>query len=198
LNKKCKALTSNVYHPCERGKFLRVAFRRQGWRGKGLIFCRSRVQVSRGTAKSLSAACVGPLGGPAVCALYTFYSDQMVWECQTETLWASDIAPQWIEKRSRRLLLCPTNLGTSDRQPKDPTLLWLETVDEYASRRLTVSSDVFTAISGLARAVRSRSISELTYAAGIWLEDWRRGILWSSKGFATQRTSDQYIAPSWS
>jgi len=71
-------------------------------------------------------------------------------------------------------------------------------VDEYASRRLTVSSDVFPAISGLARAVRSRPTSELTYAAGIWLEDWRRSILWSSEGFATQRTSDQYIAPSWS
>jgi hypothetical protein len=119
-----------------------------------------------------------------------FYSDQMVWECQTDTLWASDIAPQWIVKPARRQLLHP--------EWKDLNLLWFETVDEYASRRLTVSSDLFPAISGLARAVRSRSTSEMTYAAGIWLEDWQRGILWSSKGFATQRTSDQYIAPSWS
>jgi hypothetical protein len=128
-----------------------------------------------------------------------FCSDQMVWECQEDTLWASDSAPQLILEPPRRQILCLTNqvIRTSGRQ-QTPTLLWLETVNEYAGRRLTVFSDFFPAISGLARAVRSQSTSEMTYAAGIWLEDWRRGILWSSDGLAMKRKSDRYIAPSWS
>jgi hypothetical protein len=127
-----------------------------------------------------------------------FYSDQMVWECQKDTLWASDSAPQFIAEPPRRQFLCPTNIETSGQQQKEPTLLWLNTVHEYAGRRRTVPSDVFPAISGLARAVHSLSTSKMTYAAGIWLEDWRRGIMWSCAGYATRRTSGQYIAPSWS
>jgi hypothetical protein len=127
-----------------------------------------------------------------------FHSDQMVWECQTNTLWASDRVPKFLAEPPRRQPLCPMNIGTSGQQRKEPTLLWLNTVNEYADRRRTVASDVFPAISGLARAVHSLSTSKMAYAAGIWLEDWRRGILWACGGYVTKRTSGQYIAPSWS
>jgi hypothetical protein len=39
-----------------------------------------------------------------------FYSDQMVWECQMDTLWASDIAPQW-----RKTFSAPASLPNQYR-----------------------------------------------------------------------------------
>ncbi|KAM7182944.1 HET domain containing protein [Rhypophila sp. PSN 637] len=83
--------------------------------------------------------------------------------------------------------------------PRNKTQLLLDyyaLVKEYTSRQLTFGSDKFPAFSGLARRL-SPTLGQ--YAAGIFLSDWRRGLLWYSEGrYAPHAPPHPYRAPSWS
>ncbi|KAK0100835.1 hypothetical protein ONS95_007282 [Cadophora gregata] len=69
---------------------------------------------------------------------------------------------------------------------------WYRQVNEYATRELTHFTDRFPALSGLAKEYSDRT--GYHYTAGIWLEDFRRGLLWKSIGGRT----DARYSPSWS
>ncbi|CAG8951084.1 hypothetical protein HYFRA_00006482 [Hymenoscyphus fraxineus] len=71
---------------------------------------------------------------------------------------------------------------------------WYQVLCDYAERSLTVPSDKFYALSGLAREFQSRT--QATYVAGLWREDLLRGLLWSY--LCRGRRAVKYRAPSWS
>jgi hypothetical protein len=60
-------------------------------------------------------------------------------------------------------------------------------------RSLTIEEDRLPAISGIARQIQS--LTNLTYTAGVWIED-IRSFAWSAYGSA--QLTRNYRAPSWS
>ncbi|KAM7210750.1 HET domain containing protein [Rhypophila decipiens] len=96
-----------------------------------------------------------------------------------------------------RLLSCSSSVSLSSRNNKRQLLLdYYALVKEYTSRQLTFGSDKFPAFSGLARRL---SPTLGPYVAGIFLSDWRRGLLWYTEGrYAPHAPPCPYRAPSWS
>lgn len=76
----------------------------------------------------------------------------------------------------------------------EPRKRWLNIVEEYAKRALIFESDRLLAISGIAREVYAQT--EMTYLAGIWMEDLYRSLLWTT--LSAGKPPEKYIAPSWS
>ncbi|KAJ4373686.1 hypothetical protein N0V86_007829 [Didymella sp. IMI 355093] len=84
--------------------------------------------------------------------------------------------------------------------PHDPTSLpWLEIVEQYTMRGLSVSSDKLIAISAVAQRLVSLTQGKWgRYYAGIWEERFFEQLLWAmSTGEITKRPAE-YRAPSWS
>jgi hypothetical protein len=67
---------------------------------------------------------------------------------------------------------------------------WYKKVNNYSNRHLTYFNDRFPAFSGLAKDFAERT--GYHYKAGIWLEDFRRGLLWQS----CDRAVHPEVAPS--
>ncbi len=74
---------------------------------------------------------------------------------------------------------------------------WYDLVSSYGKCGLTVASDIFPAISGIA-SFMERATQDL-YIAGLWARDLHRGLLWTAPD-STMSKPDlrQYRAPSWS
>ena len=149
-----------------------------------------------------------------------FTSGQLLWECCQNVYMESCIEPivnmseerssfysnSWTDTSLKRTLVDPplTLLRTEeDRQWHREMVYqrWYTTVTEYTRRQLTFESDVFPALSGLARSVQSKLGDR--YIAGIFDGDMIRGLLWTRfvlRG-SKERTfaqNHEYKAPSWS
>jgi hypothetical protein len=74
---------------------------------------------------------------------------------------------------------------------------WYDTIMLYGKCGLTVESDIFPAIAGIAHAVGKSTGDE--YYAGHWKQDLHRGLLWTAPD-STLKQHDirKYRAPSWS
>ncbi|KAG0645686.1 hypothetical protein D0Z07_8717 [Hyphodiscus hymeniophilus] len=125
-----------------------------------------------------------------------YASKQLYWECQKhrkvesiEGVVETAGALTKIETHMKHMFLrSPSNLVLRNS--------WYTIVESYMQRDLTRSEDKFPAISGLAREIANQT--GFTYKAGIWLEDFRRGLLWSYCATGYRSTTWKYIAPSWS
>src|SRR5437773_3949380 len=73
---------------------------------------------------------------------------------------------------------------------------WYALVNEYSSRDITKETDIFPALSGVAR--RFQQATKDTYLAGLWRNDIQRGLLWSDGWWPGRRRRACYIGPSWS
>lgn len=74
---------------------------------------------------------------------------------------------------------------------------WYDLVTLYTKCTLTIASDIFPAISGIASAISSSTHE--TYIAGLWLRDLHRGLLWSAPDSTNSKPDlREYRAPSWS
>jgi hypothetical protein len=79
-------------------------------------------------------------------------------------------------------------------------LTWRRIVERYSSRLLTHQTDELPAISGLAHEIQAAYGSE--YAAGIWIDDLPRALLWTSNPryshmhFPLQLTNPLRLEPS--
>jgi hypothetical protein len=71
-------------------------------------------------------------------------------------------------------------------------LWWYEQVGDFIGRTLTYPTDRFPALSGLTQEFQNRT--GYYYVAGVWLEDFRRGLLWVTYGASINLNH----APSWS
>ena len=123
------------------------------------------------------------------------------WECQKMA--SKEITP-WLQQGnllSKELHNIPKtslpprmDINNPDPWHSDAGSLawWYLQVNDYMKRQLTFKKDHFPAISGLAREFAKRT--GYTYVAGIWVEDFQRGLLW--RGAAS--TGYSPFAPSWS
>jgi len=74
---------------------------------------------------------------------------------------------------------------------------WYDLVTLYTKCALTVASDIFPAISGIASAIAVATQDR--YVAGLWEHDLHRGLLWSAPDSTNSKPDlRQYRAPSWS
>ena len=87
-------------------------------------------------------------------------------------------------------------LGTKT-QLSDLFDAWYDLVSLYGKCFLTQPSDIFPAISGIARAI-ALSIND-RYISGLWYQDLHRGLLWSAPDSTVSKRDLRHIrAPSWS
>ena len=74
---------------------------------------------------------------------------------------------------------------------------WYDLVSLYTKCELTVASDIFPAISGIASCIASATQDR--YVAGLWIRDIHRGLVWSAPDSTISKPDlRQYRAPSWS
>jgi hypothetical protein len=123
------------------------------------------------------------------------------WHCQTHT--STEIRPTLTQRHLevRQLHKIPhKSIPARMDYPidyqlfGDPATLawWYFQVSDYTMRQLTFRKDRFPAIAGLAREFAERT--GYHYMAGIWAEDFQRGLLW--KGEVAESYSG--LCPSWS
>lgn len=132
--------------------------------------------------------------------LYT--TDQLVFECEARKYCESDEHSQGdntdaMYEHLKRYFSVP--LEGKSRFPRlesffDPGYRWYSLVNDYSARDMTDRNDIFSAVSGLAREIQIQTTE--TYAAGIWLGDIHKGLLWRTNG--TGKFTEAYHAPSWS
>lgn len=148
---------------------------------------------------------------------------QLYWECRTgaaheDGAWTPEESESgWYKHQIRFLKLRkaflnpppPDGGGQVDRAYWDR---WYELLTNYSSRKLSFGSDILPAISGMAQRFQdSVGPSSAQYAAGLWTQDMRHGILWGAQkmhqalrkvaGFNECRELSrppQQMAPSWS
>jgi hypothetical protein len=74
---------------------------------------------------------------------------------------------------------------------------WYDLVSLYGKCALTKESDIFPAISGIAKAIANATGDR--YIAGLWKHDLHRGLLWSAPDSTSSKPGlRRYRAPSWS
>jgi hypothetical protein len=74
---------------------------------------------------------------------------------------------------------------------------WYDLVMLYGKCDLTISADIFPAISGIVKSISRASGDE--YVAGLWKGDMHRGLLWTAPdSTSSRRDLRRYRAPSWS
>ena len=133
-----------------------------------------------------------------------YVNNQMVFEYQQRVRSESNIAPistsplvyegikmYFLNEQQRQQLAS----GQGPNQGLyDIVLRWIFLVEQYVTRKITFHSDRMPAIAGIAEEVQRQT--GYTYAAGLWIQDLHRGLLWSYHGRGTM--GETYTAPSWS
>ncbi|OBT81175.1 hypothetical protein VE02_10248 [Pseudogymnoascus sp. 03VT05] len=132
---------------------------------------------------------------------------QLYWECRgllcaadgdepdkynENQFWRWHHGPQDIQK------LTP-NSTVADITPQKYRELystWYSILEEYSKRNLTVTSDKFPAISGI--AAQFAHLTGDKYVAGLWGKDLRVGLLWRCEEPKNSRRPQEFRAPTWS
>jgi len=141
-----------------------------------------------------------------------YSSEETVWECQSH-----------IEREGNCWPLVPAAMVKQQNEPwrsaygekflmprlaasiyaldidKDRDLCfhtWYQLVTDYSGRALTKPSDRLPALRGLADEFARRT--RCTYVAGLWKEDFIRGLLWVAAGSGNACEAKPWRAPSWS
>jgi hypothetical protein len=73
---------------------------------------------------------------------------------------------------------------------------WHELVQEYTTKQLSYEKDIFPALQGVAR--RMRTFGDQGYYAGLWASSICRDLLWYTKDSRQTRRPQNWRAPSWS
>jgi hypothetical protein len=148
--------------------------------------------------------------------LLLFSHVQMSWRCRSQQ--ASERIPEGNDRFTRHSpeeVLRPVILGLQkfDSMIRDSTInaaapliddqltsvynAWYDLVMLYGNCHLTIKSDIFPAISGIAKAIAIATGEE--YSAGLWKRDLHRGLLWTAPDSTSSRQDlREYRAPSWS
>lgn len=123
------------------------------------------------------------------------------WHCQTHS--STEIRPSLTQRHlevrefhniPNKSLPARMDYGINYKILGDSATLawWYFQVSDYTMRQLTFKKDRFPAIAGLAKEFAHRT--GYSYMAGIWAEDFQRGLLW--RGEVAE--SDHSLCPSWS
>ena len=143
-----------------------------------------------------------------------FGSDSISWRCKESFQYSieSRLAPTYVEDAVNVYINWPISNGLSlDNVPGRPMIedrkaatKWLDLLENYTRRQVTVEQDRLLAIAGLASRVKRGTT--LTYVAGLWLEGLSLGLLWvveyeeimDERSPSLPRRASGYVAPSWS
>lgn len=141
--------------------------------------------------------------------LLTFDALQMSYTCIRQGLIESRDTPFVLAREDRNKFLeqfqgGPRTLPTGDSVAlRSKIISWYDLLYDYTRRDLTFSNDKLVAISGIANIVGA--CLQDSYAAGLWLNDMPRALLWSPYEEETLPNSlhksslpSIYRAPSWS
>ena len=132
-----------------------------------------------------------------------FTEEQLIWECQFHKLHESvassgseDLLLQTsrVDNITKRFFLKPHSRHLHpvwSKSELDWSKRWYNIVDNFTRRDITYHPDRLPAISAVAREIHEQC--GWTYIAGLWREDFRRGLLWSDFAENTHAS-----APSWS
>jgi hypothetical protein len=120
-----------------------------------------------------------------------FTKSQAVWECHHTT--ACENFPKGMPSKWLR------DIDHLEKQPVEPSM-WDWIIEQYSKCALSVSTDKLVALSGIARAIYDRTGDQ--YAAGMWKKSLEVDLCWKpffvQQNRHTVRSSNTYIAPSWS
>jgi hypothetical protein len=87
--------------------------------------------------------------------------------------------------------------GGDNWQPTHPLLkYWSVIITSYSPSSLTYIEDRLVAIAGLAKVLSNRT--GIRYAAGLWMTQIPRQLLWNAFHGAIRENHGKYVAPSWS
>jgi hypothetical protein len=131
--------------------------------------------------------------------LLFFHQDQLLWNCNMCLRSEGNAASQ---QPILRLGMGGTATLEFDIAKRNYLMPWYSLIELFSQTRLTVISDRLPALSGIAHYVKDEL--DIQYAAGIWRQDFVRGLLWrgqtkvSLKLPPSQYEDKTYIAPSWS
>jgi len=73
---------------------------------------------------------------------------------------------------------------------------WYQTVCDFSACKISRQTDIFPAISGIAKLVAEET--KFTYVAGIWLENLPYDLLWQTKSGSKKDKREIFVAPSFS
>ncbi|KAH7068564.1 heterokaryon incompatibility protein-domain-containing protein [Paraphoma chrysanthemicola] len=124
---------------------------------------------------------------------------RIYWQCRTAHISADGNPPDdWAVLNSSMgaLLSLPRSMESTNKvsQIKTINTLWLRVVESYCKYRvLTFATDKLPAVAGIARTIQQ--LTGDTYLAGIWKEDFTKGLLWQTWEYTSKV---EHRAPSWS
>ncbi|KAH8687983.1 heterokaryon incompatibility protein-domain-containing protein, partial [Tricladium varicosporioides] len=134
-----------------------------------------------------------------------FASNQIYWSCRTKSL--SESFPHIDTGDSKALIISAKDLfrmkATNPTPnpvchpigPYDtPISWWDKMLHSFFKCEVSIHSDLLPAVAGVAAMIAEKS--GYTYKAGLWLEDFHRGLLWQSHG-SVEKVKNA-TAPSWS
>ena len=110
-----------------------------------------------------------------------FTVDRVVWECREQ--YASEDDPAQKAKRmlfddGLKFRLLDGNTRDRKDRPFDYKFSkWMDLVEEYSARKLSIKDDKLRAIAGLAEAIKSIQQDDV-YISGLWKRDLLRQLLW--------------------
>ncbi|KAF2489353.1 HET-domain-containing protein, partial [Lophium mytilinum] len=117
-----------------------------------------------------------------------FNAHELVWECMTSSrcqcTMSGDPSPKIQYAQS----------GTATYQ--DLVNIWHELVERYSTLKLTFESDIFPALSGVAKEMQQQRAGPLYYA-GLWSDSLEKDLFWYNP-FLPARAPVVWRAPSWS
>lgn len=119
---------------------------------------------------------------------------QVLWECRT--IQASEGLPYGDGP------LWPTRMLDNELNDELVLKAWHGAVEDYSARDLTVFTDKFPALSGLATAIRDYKPANCRYLAGLWEDNFLSDLQWFSRSLdgapTKNRRYPEYVAPTWS
>ncbi|KFZ11425.1 hypothetical protein V502_07545 [Pseudogymnoascus sp. VKM F-4520 (FW-2644)] len=132
---------------------------------------------------------------------------QLYWECRGLLCAADDDEPdkynenefwRWHHGPQDIRNSTPSSTTAEITPPKYRELCstWYSILEQYSKRNLTVASDKFPALSGI--AAQFAHLTGDKYVAGLWERDLKIGLLWRCEDPGNSRRPREYRAPTWS
>jgi hypothetical protein len=136
-----------------------------------------------------------------------FSDQQLFWECN-EVLLAFESVPEGIPEDWNKQMRKPV-FSMVAKEGEDQRIIWLDILEDYTRRDLTMAEDKLPAIGAVAKLIQSRFDDK--YLAGFFTTQLPRGFLWfriqrqvsssneiQNNTRARRYTEGSYRAPTWS
>lgn len=125
-----------------------------------------------------------------------YCATELVWECRTRLdCECGELTDEC--NLGNQTIAAPLQGNFSRFNAAELGAMWRDMVEDYTKRKLTIESDIFPALNGLAAHFNHTCLSD--YMAGLWQKDLAHGLMWehAEGSFAAQRPQ-QSRGPSWS